>query len=46
VADIKAKEDINTIMLRRPLLYAVIIPSCMSIIPATVAAYCIYLLQI
>lgn len=41
----KAKEDINDILLRRPLLYAVILPSCMSIIPATLAVAVIYFLQ-
>ena len=38
-------EDVNTIMLRNPMLYAVIIPSCMTIIPPTLAVAIIYFLQ-
>jgi hypothetical protein len=45
VADTKVKEDINTIMLRRPLFYIVFLPSCLAIIPATLAVTVIYFLQ-
>ena len=36
---------VNTIMLRRPLFYIVFLPSCLAIIPATLAVTVIYFLQ-
>jgi len=39
------EEDVNTIMLRNPIYYAVILPACFCIIPPTVAAAAIWFLQ-